>query len=153
MPLLRRSYEKPENMLYGNFICRKNHPGYIDSNPFGSGYDVEKSCRGISKRYKSVLAKSINENKKLEELRLKAYDEMLRKHREKIRQKIDLNQWKIVKSKPEFDVRPIEKVVLYKKLRIDKPKFMQKPFRRPKEINDYFDKKLHLLGMEKYENV
>ena len=81
MPLVKRSYEKQENMLDGkNFISRNLYGDYIDKNPYGYGYDLEKSLKGLSNDGKRTIKVFIEQNKEREKILRKneqlLYDEM-----------------------------------------------------------------------------
>ena len=73
MPLIKRSYEKQSNMLDGkNFVRRNLYGEYIDKNPYGQGYDMEKASKGLSADGKRMITNFINKNIKREkELRKK----------------------------------------------------------------------------------
>ena len=148
MPLVKRSYEKQCNMLNGkNFICKNLYGEYIDKNPYGQGYDIEKACRGLSYDGKRMITNFINQNKKKEDiLRNKeklVYDEI-------IDHKTPKNTRPLWKSglhvMEHFGPPLVDKVYKFKAPPIIKHDVNQPPFRRPKAEGDYFDKDIHILG-------
>lgn len=63
MPLVKRSYEKPVNMLCGkDFVCRNLYGENLDKNPYRYGYDLSAS-QNLSPAGKRMIRKFIEQNK------------------------------------------------------------------------------------------
>ena len=148
MPLIKRSYEKQSNMLDGkNFVCRNLYGEYIDKNPYGQGYDMEKASKGLSADGKRMITNFINQNIKREK-DLRKKEKLL--YEEIIDHKTPKNERPFWKSglhvMEHFGPPLIDKCYKFKVLPILKYDLNQPPFRRPKNEGDYFDKDIHLLG-------
>lgn len=148
MPLIKRSYEKQSNMLDGkNFVCRNLYGEYIDKNPYGQGYDMEKASKGLSADGKRMITNFINQNIKREK-DLRKKEKLL--YEEIIDHKTPKNERPFWKSglhvMEHFGPPLIDKCYKFKAPPILKYDLNQPPFRRPKNEGDYFDKDIHLLG-------
>ena len=92
-----------------------------------------------------MITTSIKENKKVE----KALIENENNFFEYLHSKppLDLNKWKfsnhIIK---QFSVPELDKIYSFRTDAPPKPKYMTKPFRRPKIYGDYFYKRIGILG-------
>ena len=63
MPLVLRSYEKPENMLSGkDFVCRNLFGERLDKNVYRNGYDVDYAQKNLSPVGKNIIKKFIEQN-------------------------------------------------------------------------------------------
>lgn len=148
MPLCKRSYEKQGNMLEGkNFVCRNLYGDYIDKNPYGQGYDIQKASKGLSADGKRLINIFVNQNIKREDI---------------LRQKEKLLYEEIIDHKTPRNVKPfwrsglhimehfgpplIDKIHKFKAPEIRKYDVNQPPFRRPRAECDYFDKDIRPLG-------
>ena len=148
MPLIKRSYEKQSNMLDGkNFVCRNLYGEYIDKNPYGQGYDMEKASKGLSADGKRMITNFINQNIKREK-DLRKKEKLL--YEEIIDHKTPKNERPFWKSglhvMEHFGPPLIDKCYKFKAPPIPKYDLNQPPFRRPKNEGDYFDKDIHRLG-------
>lgn len=148
MPLIKRSYEKQSNMLDGkNFVCRNLYGEYIDKNPYGQGYDMEKASKGLSADGKRMITNFINQNIKREK-DLRKKEKLL--YEEIIDHKTPKNERPFWKSglhvMEHFGPPLIDKCYKFKAPPILKYDLNQPPFRRPKNEGDYFDKDIHRLG-------
>ena len=148
MPLIKRSYEKQSNMLDGkNFVCRNLYGEYIDKNPYGKGYDMEKASKGLSADGKRMITNFINQNIKREK-DLRKKEKLL--YEEIIDHKTPKNERPFWKSglhvMEHFGPPLIDKCYKFKAPPILKYDLNQPPFRRPKNEGDYFDKDIHRLG-------
>ena len=64
MPLVLRSYEKPENMLSGkDFVCRNLFGERFDKNVFRDGYDIDYAQKNLCPVGKDIIKKFIEQNK------------------------------------------------------------------------------------------
>ena len=148
MPLIKRSYEKQSNMLDGkNFVCRNLYGEYIDKNPYGQGYDMEKASKGLSADGKRMITNFINQNINREK-DLRKKEKLL--YEEIIDHKTPKNERPFWKSglhvMEHFGPPLIDKCYKFKAPPILKYDLYQPPFRRPKNEGDYFDKDIHRLG-------
>lgn len=148
MPLIKRSYEKQSNMLEGkNFVCRNLYGEYIDKNPYGHGYDLEKASKGLSADGKRMITNFINQNIRRENI-LRKKEKLL--YEEIIDHKTPKNDRSFWKSglhvMEHFGPPLIDKCYKFKAPPILKYDLNQPPFRRPKIDGDYFDKDIHRLG-------
>ena len=75
-------------MLNGNFVCRKLCNNPLDENPFRDGYDKKRAVVGLSKMYRKIIEKSIEENKVRDEIKKKMLDDETDKIRKKKQGKI-----------------------------------------------------------------
>ena len=147
MPLVKRSYEKQEDMLDGkNFVSRNLYGDYIDKNPYGHGYDLEKASKGLSYDGKRIIKTFINQNQEREKILRKneqlLYDEM---HSHKSH-KDSKRFWRSGMHVMEHFGPPlIDKCYKFRAPPIIKYDVNQPPFRRPKDDGDYFDKDIYPL--------
>ena len=93
----------------------------------------------IGKRIISYYIKNNNKNEKI----MREKDDFLYNYYHS-KPFFEYNPWKfsnhIIK---EFSIAPIDKINSYSLDVKTKPKYMVKPFRRPKIYSDYFDKKVY----------
>ena len=140
--LCRKSYEK-ENELpqKKDFVCRKLSSDYINKYPnIRSSLTPPNVKLGkIGKRIISYYIKNNNKNEKI----MNEKDEYLYKYYHS-KPYFESNPWKfsnhIIK---EFNKVIIDKINSYSLDVQEKPKYMVKPFRRPKIYGDYFDKNVY----------
>jgi hypothetical protein len=135
-------------MLDGkNFVCRNLYGEYIDKNPYGQGYDMEKASKGLSADGKRMITNFINQNIKREK-DLRKKEKLL--YEEIIDHKTPKNERPFWKSglhvMEHFGPPLIDKCYKFKAPPILKYDLNQPPFRRPKKEGDYFDKDIHRLG-------
>ena len=147
MPLVKRSYEKQCNTLDGkNFVSRKLYGDYIDKNPYGEGYNIEKASKGLSTDGKRIIKTFINQNQEREKQLRKneqlLYDEM---HSHKRPQNMRPFWRSGLHVMEHFGPPLIDKCYKFRSPPIIKYDVNQPPFRRPKEDGDYFDKDIRPL--------
>ena len=135
-------------MLNGkNFICRNLFGEYLDKNPYGQGYDIEKASKGLSADGKRMIKNFISQNVKRENI-LKKREQLL--YEEIIDHKTPKNEkpfWRSGLHVMKYFGPPlIDKCYKFKGPRILKYDLNQPPFRRPKIEGDYLDKDIRPLG-------
>ena len=174
MPLSKRTYERKENMLNGNFICKNLYGENLDKNIYRDGYDVENAQKNLTFVGKQIIKTFIEQNKLksdlVEQRKEKLYNDLHSKNPKSLSvdynkvdnfkinifhpnradkryfKKIERPLWKLsLHSIEEFSRPLIDKEYIF-----DKPKKLKynlnfPPFRRPKEKGDYFDQDIHLL--------
>ena len=139
--LCKRSYEKEDELPQRkNFICRKLF-GY-DLNKYPNiKTNVYSSTINLGNDGKRIIKKFMKDNEKKEKI-LKDKDDYIFKYFHS-KHRPEYNTWKysnhIIK---EFSRPPIDKIYSFAMDIKPKPKYMTKPFRRPKINGDYFDKNL-----------
>ena len=140
--LCRKSYEKEKELPQKkDFVCRKLSGDYINKYPnIRSSLTPPNVKLGkIGKRIISYYIKNNNKNEKI----MNEKDEYLYKYYHS-KPYFESNPWKfsnhIIK---EFNKVIIDKINSYSLEIQEKPKYMVKPFRRPKIYGDYFDKNVY----------
>ena len=103
--------------------------------------NIDKSVKGLTLAGKTMMTKFIETNKKIENaLRTNEKNFFIYKHS---KPPLELNKWKFSNHIiNEFSTPKLDKIYSF---RVDKklaPKYMTKPFRRPKIYGDYFDKNI-----------
>ena len=90
---------------------------------------------------KKIIRKYIEDNQKREKILIRNSDYLYQyNHQGK---PITYNLWKnSTHTLDEFSKVPIDKVHIFKKEPLCNPAYLTKPFRRPKENGDYFDKNI-----------
>ena len=141
MCLCKRSYEKEIDLPQKkNFVCRKLFGQNINRYP-NIKSTLFDSIANLDKNGKRILGKYIKDNEKREK-KLKEKDDYIFKYLHS-KPPVEYNTWKysnhIIK---EFSRPPIDKVHSFAADIKPQPKYMTKPFRRPKENGDYFDKNI-----------
>ena len=153
-----------------DFISRNLYGDNLDKNIYREGYDLIQAKKGLTPTGKNVVERFILQNKFKSEKIKKREEELYKVFHSKIpkRRSIDyrnvdsfnLNKnkgeefkgytkpiWKYgYKNKNEFGDILVDKEYIFdlppkKRYGINQP-----PFRRPKELGDYFDKDIHILG-------
>jgi hypothetical protein len=140
--LCRKSYEKEKELPQKkDFVCRKLSSDYINKYPnIRSSLTPPNVKLGkIGKRIISYYIKNNNKNVKI----MREKDDFLYNYYHS-KPFFGFNPWKfsnhIIK---EFSRVPIDKINSYSLEVKTKPKYMVKPFRRPKIYSDYFDKNVY----------
>jgi hypothetical protein len=140
--LCKKSYEKEKELPQKkDFVCRKLSGDYINKYPnIRSSLTPPNVKLGkIGKRIISYYIKNNNKNEKI----MNEKDEYLYKYYHS-KPYFESNPWKfsnhIIK---EFNKVIIDKINSYSLEIQEKPKYMVKPFRRPKIYGDYFDKNVY----------
>ena len=103
--------------------------------------NIDESVKGLTLAGKTMMTKFIETNKKIENaLRTNEKNFFIYKHS---KPPLELNEWKLSNHIiNEFSTPKLDKIYSF---RVDKklaPKYMTKPFRRPKIYGDYFDKNI-----------
>lgn len=176
MPLVLRSYEKPENMLSGkDFVCRNLFGERLDKNVYRNGYDVDYAQKNLSPVGKNIIKKFIEQNQMKSNLmdirKEKLYKEFHSKkpkrgsidyrnvdsfkidifHPDKVGgvyyKRIERPVWKNgFHPRGYFSPLVADRYHLFDEPVKKKYTLNQPPFRRPKEEGDYFDPDIHILG-------
>ena len=140
--LCKKSYEKEKELPQKkDFVCRNLSGDYINKYPnIRSSLTPPNVKLGkIGKRIISYYIKNNNKNEKI----MNEKDEYLYKYYHS-KPYFESNPWKfsnhIIK---EFNKVIIDKINSYSLEIQEKPKYMVKPFRRPKIYGDYFDKNVY----------
>ena len=127
------------NMVCRNLIGREFH-----NNPNRERSPTE-AVKGLTEVGKKMILNSIKENKKVENALINNENNFFAYLHSK--PPLELNTWKfsnhIIK---QFSVPELDKIYSFKVDKPKKPKYMTKPFRRPKIYGDYFDKTIRILG-------
>ena len=103
--------------------------------------NIDESVKGLTLAGKTMMTKFIETNKKMENaLRTNEKNFFIYMHS---KPPLELNKWKFSNHIiNEFSTPKLDKIYSF---RVDKklaPKYMTKPFRRPKIYGDYFDKNI-----------
>ena len=103
--------------------------------------NIDESVKGLTLAGKTMMTKFIETNKKIENaLRTNEKNFFIYLHS---KPPLELNKWKFSNHIiNEFSTPKLDKIYSF---RVDKklaPKYMTKPFRRPKIYGDYFDKNI-----------
>jgi len=141
MCLCKRSYEKEVDLPQKkNFVCRRLFGHNINRYP-NMKSSLFDSIVNLDKNGKRIIGKYIKDNEKREKI-LKEKDDYIFKYLHS-KPPVEYNTWKysnhIIK---EFSRPPVDKVHSFAADIKPTPKYMTKPFRRPKENGDYFDKNI-----------
>ena len=141
--LCKRSYEKEKDLPQKtNFVCRRLYGHNLNKYP-NKKTSVYASTLNLGKTGKRIIEKYMKNNEKNEKI-CKEKEEFIYKFYHS-KPPLECNTWKfsnhIIK---EFSRPPIDKVHSFAHEIKPKPKYMTKPFRRPKETGDYFDKNIYL---------
>ena len=164
-------------MLNGkDFVSRNLFGERFDKNIYRYGYDLNYAKKGLTPNGQNMIEKFILQNKYKDHMMKKRQEELYKAFHSKLpkRHSIDyrhidsfnLNknrgeEFKIKKrpiwkwgyqSKDEFGPLLVDKEYIFDPPKKNKYSLIQPPFRRPKELGDYFDKDIHILGgnLEKY---
>ena len=138
----KKSYEKEKDLPFKtNFVCRKLHGYNLNKNPNikKSLYD---STLNLGKFGKKMILKNIKNYEKKEKI-FKEKENFIYNYCHS-KPRVICNSWKfsnhIIK---EFSRPPLDKIYSFAVDDKSKPKYMTKPFRRPKDNGDYFDKNIY----------
>ena len=146
MPLVKRSYEKQENMLNGkNFVSRNLYGDYIDKTLYSHGYDLEKASTGLTNVGKRFIKTFINQNQEREKI-LRRNERLVYDDVHNHKSPNSTRFWRSGMHVMEHFGPPlIDKCYKFRAPPIVKYEVNQPPFRRPKDDGDYFDKDIHPL--------
>ena len=136
--LCKRSYEKEIDLPQkSNFVCRRLIGHNINKYP-NIKKDIYTSILGLGKDGKKIISKYIKDNDEKEK-KIKEKEDYIYKYFHS-KPPVEYNSWKfsnhIIK---EFCKTPVDNVHSFAHPMEPKPKYMVKPFRRPKENGDYFE--------------
>ena len=136
--LCKRSFEKEIDLpKKPNFVCRRLYGHNIDKYP-NIKKDIYTSILDLGKEGKKIISKNIKDNDQKEKMTKEKEDFIYKYFHSK--PPVEYNPWKfsnhIIK---EFCKTPVDNVHSFSHKMEPKPKYMVKPFRRPKENGDYFE--------------
>ena len=142
MTLSKRSYEKEiELPKKPNFVCRRLYGENICKYP-NTKQSINESTLNLGRNGKRVILKFLKDNEKREKI-IKEKEDFIYKYYYS-RPPVDINPWRfsnhIIK---EFSKSPVDKVHFFSHPLEPIPKYLNKPFRRPKENGDYFDRNIY----------
>ena len=142
--LSERSYAKEKNTLTGhNLVCRNLCGKEISRYP-NIEKTISESINGLTKSGKQLISKNIIENKNKEKILRRNETNIFRFMHSK--PPIILNKWKYSNHvKDYFSVPPLDKIYSFKEDTRPEPTYKVRPFRRPKDHGDYFDKHIGIL--------
>ena len=104
-----------------------------------------EAVKGLTNVGKKMITQFTQENKKVENALLTNEKNFFAYLHSK--PPLELNKWKfsnhIIK---QFSVPELDKIYSFRADKPPKPKYMTKPFKRPKIYGDYFDKNIGILG-------
>ena len=137
--LAERSYEKEKNTLTGhNLVCRNLYGKEIDNYP-NIEKTIPESTKGLTRNGKKIISRFIEKNKSNENILRRKKTCLFNYMHSK--PPLILNDWKASNHvKDCFSVLPLDKIYSFRVNTGPKPTYMTKPFRRPKDYGDYFDK-------------
>ena len=99
--MVRRSYEKPENMLFKKDFVRRNLFGErFDKNVYRDGYDIEYAQNGLSNMGKDIIKKFIEENKQKGILVDKKKEELFNEYHSKRPKRGSIDYFRVEASHP-----------------------------------------------------
>ena len=140
-----KTYSKEKDLPTGHdLVCR-----YLVGREFHNNPNRERSLseavNGLTNDGKRMITQFIKENKKVEKALITNENNFFAYLHSK--PPLELNKWKfsnhIIK---QFSVPELDKIYSFRTDKPPKPKYMTKPFRRPKIYGDYFDKNIGILG-------
>ena len=139
--LCKRSYEKEfELPQKKNFVCRKLVGHDLNKYP-NIKNSIYVSTFNLGNNGRRIISNNIKDNEKKEKIFKDKEDFIFNYFHSK--PKLKCNKWKfsnhIIK---EFSRPPGDKINSFSTEIKPKPKYLDKPFRRPKENGDYFDKNI-----------
>ena len=118
-------------------VCRNLVGREFHGNP-NRERSVDEAVKGLTNDGKRMITQFIKENKKVENALITNENNFFSYLHSK--PPLELNKWKfsnhIIK---QFSVPELDKVYSFRIEKPIKPKYMTKPFRRPKIYCDYFD--------------
>ena len=143
--LCERTYYKEKNLPTGhNMVCRNLVGREFHDNP-NRERSINEAVKGLTKEGKKMLTTFIETNKQVEKDLITNENNFFSYMHSK--PPLELNKWKfsnhIIK---QFSVPELDKIYSFRIDKRPKPKYMTKPFRRPKIDGDYFDKNIGILG-------
>lgn len=126
-----------------NFTCRKLFGDYLGPNP-NKRKTLKEATSALTNRGKKMLTTFIEKNNKLED-QLREKEQFIFQYMHS-KPPIILNPWKksnhVIK---EFSTPELDKIYSFRLDIKPKPSYTVKPFRRPKDYPDYFDKHIGIL--------
>ena len=142
--LAERSYAKENTALTKhNLICRNLYSSEINPYP-NNEKTISESIFGLTNYGKKTIKKFMEQNKEKENF-LKENDNNVFKYMHS-KPPLNLNKWKYGNHIIEyFSIPHLDKVYSFRVDTKPDPEYMTKPFRRPKDDGDYFDKHIGIL--------
>ena len=139
MVLSKRRYEKEVDLPQKhNFVCRKLYGDNINKYP-NSKQSLNELTFNCGRNGKRIFLKSLKDIEEREKI-IKEKENFIYNYYHS-RQPVKINPWKfsnhIIK---EFSISPVDKVHSFSHPMEPKPKYLNSPFRRPKENGDYFNR-------------
>ena len=143
--LCGKTYQKEKDLPFGRtLVCRNLVGKEFNDNP-NRERKIDEAVKGLTNEGKKMITQFIEENKKVENALIRNENNFFSYLHSK--PPLELNKWKfsnhIIK---QFSVPELDKVYSFRIEKPIKPKYMTKPFRRPKIYCDYFDKNIGILG-------
>ena len=124
-------------------VCRNLVGREFHDNP-NRERSVDEAVKGLTNDGKRMITQFIKENKKVENALITNENNFFSYLHSK--PPLELNKWKfsnhIIK---QFSVPQLDKIYSFRTDKPPKPKYMTKPFRRPKIYGDYFYKNIGIL--------
>ena len=140
MVLCRRSYEKEKDLPQKKiFFCKKLYNDYL--NKFPNIKSSLPSSVKLGKLGKKIISYYIKDNEEKEKIMNQKDDYIYKYFHSK--PYIEYNKWKFSNHIiNEFSRSPSDKIHSFSSEIKEKPKYLAKPFRRPKIYGDYLDKNI-----------
>ena len=139
-----RSYQKIKLLpLKKDFSCKHLYGSEFNKHP-NIDFSLNESIKNLAPYGRKLIKLFINENKKKEKQK-EEQEENLYKYKHS-KPPLLLNPWKFSNHIIEEFSRPKADVIHgFREKQKTKYQYNAEPFRRPKEIGDYFDKKIGLI--------
>lgn len=143
--LCERTYYKEKNLPNGhNMVCRNLVGREFHDNP-NRERTVNEAVKGLTKEGKKMISQFIETNKQVEKNLIANENNFFEYLHSK--PPLELNKWKFSNhTTKQFSIPELDKIYSFRVDKKPKPKYMTKPFRRPKIYGDYFDKNIGILG-------
>ena len=140
-----KTYSKEKDLPTGHDLVCRNLVGREFHNNPNRERSLSEAVNGLTNDGKKMITQFIQENKKVENALITNENNFFNYLHSK--PPLDLNKWKfsnhIIK---QFSVPELDKIYSFRTDKPPKPKYMTKPFGRPKIYGDYFDKNIGILG-------
>ena len=140
-----KTYSKEKDLPTGHDLVCRNLVGREFHNNPNRERSLSEAVNGLTNDGKRMITQFIKENKKVEKALITNENNFFAYLHSK--PPLELNKWKfsnhIIK---QFNVPELDKIYSFRTDKPPKPKYMTKPFRRPKIYGDYFDKNIGILG-------
>ena len=140
-----KTYSKEKDLPTGHDLVCRNLVGREFHNNPNRERSLSEAVNGLTNDGKRMITQFIKENKKVEKALITNENNFFAYLHSK--PPLELNKWKfsnhIIK---QFSVPELDEIYSFRTDKPPKPKYMTKPFRRPKIYGDYFDKNIGILG-------